>query len=61
MHIELDLNHNDAEALFRHCSEHKPGSGDPREDSRLRDALRALQEAIVIGSDNTISSDNNQA
>jgi hypothetical protein len=61
MHIELDLNHNDAEALFRHCLEHKLGSGDPREDARLRDALRALQEAIVIGSGNVISSDNNQA
>lgn len=44
--IELDLNRNDAEALLRHCLEHKPGSGDHREDSRLRDALEALRDAI---------------
>lgn len=47
MHIELDLNQNDAEALLRHCAEHKPGTGDRREDSRLRDALEALREALL--------------
>lgn len=46
MNIELDLNRNDAEALLRHCLEHKPGTGDHREDSRLRDALEALKDAI---------------
>lgn len=44
--IDLDLNQNDAEALLRHCLEHKPGTGDHREDSRLRDALEALKDAI---------------
>jgi hypothetical protein len=48
MHIELDLNQNDAEALLRHCSEHKPSSGDPREDARLRDALQELRLAILM-------------
>lgn len=47
MKIDLDLNRNDAEALFRHCLEHKPGTGDHREDSRLRDALEALKDAIA--------------
>ncbi len=28
MLIELDLNTNDAEALLRHCSEHRPNCGD---------------------------------
>lgn len=45
--INLDLNQNDADALFRHCKEHKPNSGDHREDARLREALQALQEAII--------------
>lgn len=45
--INLDLNQNDAEALLRHCKEHKPASGDHREDARLRDALEALREAII--------------
>lgn len=44
--INFDLNQNDAEALLRHCLEHKPGTGDHREDSRLGDALEALREAI---------------
>lgn len=48
MHIEFDLNQNDAEALLRHCAEHKPGSGDPREDARLRDALQELRLAILM-------------
>jgi hypothetical protein len=45
--ITLDLNQNDADALFRHCEDHKPASGDPREDARLRDALEALREALL--------------
>ncbi len=44
--INFDLNQNDAETLLRHCLEHKPGTGDHREDSRLRDALEALMDAI---------------
>ncbi|WDM57699.1 hypothetical protein K4A76_14575 [Pseudomonas sp. NEEL19] len=47
MHIELDLNQNDAEALLRHCQTHKPASGDAREDRRLEDALQALAEALI--------------
>lgn len=46
MFIELDLNRNDAEALLRHCAEHKPNTGDRREDARLIDALEALKDAI---------------
>ena len=46
MLVELDLNHNDAEALLRHCEEYQPGSGDFREDARLRDALETLAAAI---------------
>jgi hypothetical protein len=47
MHIEFDLNVNDAEALLRHCQTHVPASGDPREDARLMDALAALVEALT--------------
>lgn len=46
MHIEFDLNQNDAEALLRHCLSHRPASDDPREDQRLLDALEALGEAL---------------
>lgn len=46
MHIELDLSRNDAEALLRHCQEHKPGSDDRREDRRLENALDELKDAI---------------
>lgn len=38
--IVFDLNKNDAE-------EFRPASGDAREDSRLRDALLELKEALV--------------
>lgn len=46
MHVELDLNRNDLEALLRHCEAFRPVSGDPREDQRLSDALGALEEAL---------------
>jgi len=45
--IVFDLNTNDAEVLLRHVEEFKPSSGDPREDSRLREALLELKEALV--------------
>lgn len=47
MHIEFDLNVNDAEALLRHCQTHVPASGDPREDARLMDALSTLEGALT--------------
>lgn len=46
MHIELDLNRNGLEALFRHCQSFTPSSGDSREDRRLEDALEALTKAL---------------
>jgi len=46
MLIEFDLNHNDAQALLHHCTEHQPGSEDFRENARLREALETLAEAI---------------
>lgn len=46
MLIELDLNHNDAQALLHHCKEHQPSSDDFRENARLREALETLAEAI---------------
>ncbi|MQT92591.1 MbcA/ParS/Xre antitoxin family protein [Pseudomonas helleri] len=46
MLIELDLNHNDAQALLHHCTEHQPSSDDFRENTRLREALETLAEAI---------------
>lgn len=46
MLIELDLNTNDAEALLRHCSEHRPNCGDFREDARLSEAMETLAIAI---------------
>jgi hypothetical protein len=46
MLIELDLNHNDAQALLHHCGEHQPSSDDFRENARLREALDTLAEAI---------------
>ncbi|WP_411563155.1 hypothetical protein [Pseudomonas shirazensis] len=53
MHIQLDLNHNDRDALLRHCQQFVPRSGDAREDARLADALEALavalQDASQIG------------
>lgn len=48
MHIELDLNRNDLEALLRHCQSFSPSSGDSREDRRLADALEALAEALLV-------------
>lgn len=47
MHIELDLNINDGEALLHHCQTFRPQSGDAREDRRLADALAQLAEAIA--------------
>lgn len=49
MHVDFDLPRNDAEALLRHCAERRPGTGDAREDARLRDALEALAEALRKG------------
>jgi hypothetical protein len=47
MRIELELNENDADALLRHCQEHKPDSDDRREDRRLQSALEDLRNAIL--------------
>ncbi|WP_164989651.1 MULTISPECIES: hypothetical protein [Pseudomonas] len=47
MHIELELNQNDLEALLHHCQSFMPASGDSREDGRLADALAALTEALL--------------
>lgn len=46
MLIELDMNTNDAQALLYHCTEHRPNSGDFRENARLREALETLAAAI---------------
>lgn len=46
MLIEFDLNHNDADALLRHCLTFQHKTDDPREDQRLRDALETLAEAL---------------
>ena len=46
MYVELDLNHNDLDALLRHCREFAPSSGDAREDGRLADALETLANAL---------------
>lgn len=46
MLIELDLNHNDSDALLRHCLTFHPKTDDPREDQRLRDALETLADAL---------------
>ena len=48
MLINLELNYNDLEALLRHYHEHKPSSGDVREDRRLMSALETLAEAIEL-------------
>lgn len=45
--LELDLNHNDAEALLHHCQVFKASSGDAREDRRLEAALDALRSALA--------------
>ncbi|MGY2257794.1 hypothetical protein [Pseudomonas sp. SDO55104_S430] len=45
--INFDLNRNDSEALLRHAEEFMPRSKDPREDARLRDALRELKNALI--------------
>jgi len=45
--IVFDLNTNDAESLLRHAEEFRPESGDAREDSRLREALLELKEALA--------------
>ncbi|MGP5108175.1 EamA family transporter [Pseudomonas helleri] len=55
MLIELDLNINNTEALLHHCLDFQPRSGDPREDSRLADALEALASAIKDSMDNITS------
>ncbi|MFS2161125.1 antitoxin Xre/MbcA/ParS toxin-binding domain-containing protein [Pseudomonas sp. Pseusp122] len=46
MLIEFDLNHNDAQSLLRHCTDHQPNSGDFRDDARLKEALEILATAI---------------
>lgn len=45
--IVFDFNTNNAEALLRRVEEFRPSSGDAREDSRLREALLELKEALV--------------
>ena len=45
--IVFDLNRNDSEALLRHVEEFRPTLGDAREDSRLREALLELKEALA--------------
>lgn len=45
--IVFDLNTNDTEALLRHVETFNPNSGDAREDSRLREALLELKEALA--------------
>jgi len=52
MLIQFDLNHNDFDALLRHCQTFTPKTDDPREDQRLRDALEALMEAMHEASQN---------
>lgn len=44
--LDLELNHNDAEALLHHCQDFKASSGDAREDRRLESALEALRNAL---------------
>lgn len=46
MHIRLDLNRNDRDALLRHCLEFVPESGNAREDARLAEALEVLIAAF---------------
>lgn len=48
MLVQLDLNHNDRDALLRHCQTFRPDTGDAREDARLADALDALEEALEL-------------
>jgi len=44
--IVLDLTTNCAESLLHHARTYQPDSGDCRDDSRLRDALDDLVEAL---------------
>lgn len=44
--IQLDLRTKDAEALLNHVPRLRPKSFDPREDTRLKDALDDVAEAI---------------
>lgn len=46
MLIAFDLNHNDAQALLHHCTDHQPNSEDFRDNARLREALEILATAI---------------
>ncbi|GLO09850.1 hypothetical protein PPUJ20005_38190 [Pseudomonas putida] len=46
MLVVFELNHNDREALLRHCQSFIPTSDDSRENRRLADALSALAEAL---------------
>ncbi|WP_164488704.1 hypothetical protein [Pseudomonas amygdali] len=48
MLVQFDLNHNDPDALLRHCQMFRPVSGDVREDARLVDALQALEQALLL-------------
>lgn len=47
MLIQFDLNNNEAEALLRHALSFKPSTDDPRENSRLAEALQALSEPLA--------------
>lgn len=44
--MNLELPTAEAEALLRHALEHSPDTGDFRENSHLREALRALVTAL---------------
>lgn len=44
--IVFDLTTNCAESLLHHARTYQPDSGDCRDDSRLRDALDDLVEAL---------------
>lgn len=48
--VELELGGNEADALRRHAEAFQPASGDPWEDARLREALRALADALAAAS-----------
>lgn len=45
--IVFDLNRNDSDALLRHIDAFRPGSGDIREHTRLRDVLLELRTTLL--------------
>lgn len=44
--LQLELGGNESDALRRHAESFQPATGDPWEDARLREALRALRDAL---------------